>query len=72
MRWAVEIANNSPDSVLVSREGLRLGWEGVGPVTATELLERGMWARIEAGKNMREGVKSFVEKRKPKWVDSKL
>ncbi|POS68979.1 enoyl-CoA hydratase [Diaporthe helianthi] len=68
---AEEIAGNSPDSVIVSREGLKLGWE-VGPEMGTELVERGMFGRVDAGDNMREGVMSFVEKRKPVWRDSKL
>lgn len=71
VKIAEEIADNSPDSVIVSREGLKLGWE-VGPEMGTELLERGMFGRIDAGDNMREGVMSFVEKRKPVWRDSKL
>jgi enoyl-CoA hydratase/carnithine racemase len=72
VRVAEEIAGNSPDAVMVSREGLRLGWEGIGPELGTEVLERGMYGRIDAGENMREGVRSFVEKRKPVWKDSKL
>jgi enoyl-CoA hydratase/carnithine racemase len=38
----------------------------------TELLERGMYGRIDKGENMKEGVRSFVEKRKPVWKNSKL
>lgn len=71
VKFAEEIASNSPDSVIVSREGLKLGWE-VGPEMGTEVLERGMFGRIDAGDNMVEGVMSFVEKRKPVWTDSKL
>ncbi|KAK4130699.1 ClpP/crotonase [Trichocladium antarcticum] len=72
VRVAAEIAANSPDAVVVSREGLRLGWEGIGPEAGTEVLARGMYGRIDAGENMREGVRSFVEKRRPVWKDSKL
>lgn len=72
VRWAVEIAENSPDAVLVTREALRLGWEGIGPETATQVAERGLWRQIEDEENVREGLKSFLEKRKPKWVNSKL
>ncbi|KAL8391803.1 hypothetical protein RB595_002129 [Gaeumannomyces hyphopodioides] len=72
LRVAAEMAANSPDAVIVSREGLRLGWEGVGPEQAVELLARGMYGRIDGGENMQEGVRSFVEKRKPVWKDSKL
>jgi len=70
---AEEVARNSPDAVVVSKEGLRLGMEGgLGPERATEVLARGMYARIDKGENMREGVRSFVERRKAAWVDSKL
>ncbi|KAI0484835.1 enoyl-hydratase [Xylariaceae sp. FL0804] len=72
LKWAVKIAGNSPDSVIVSREGLKLGWEGVGPEQGTDVLIKGWYGRIEKGDNMVEGVKSFVERRKPVWKDSKL
>lgn len=72
LRWAGEIAGNSPDSVITSREGLRLGWEPLGPEVATDVLERGMYGRMDAGENMVEGVVAFVERREPRWRDSKL
>lgn len=72
LRVAEEIAGNSPDAVITSREGLRLGWEALGPQMGTEVLERGMYGRMDGGENMKEGVRSFVEKRKPVWKDSKL
>ncbi|KAH8659347.1 enoyl-CoA hydratase/carnithine racemase [Tricladium varicosporioides] len=70
--FAEAIAGNSPDSVIVSREGVKLGWEGVGAEEGTRLLMENWYSRIDKGVNMREGVASFVEKRKPKWVGSKL
>lgn len=72
LAWAAEVAGNSPDSVLATREGLRLGWEPLGPEVATEVVERGVYGRMEGAENMVEGVMSFVEKRKPLWRDSKL
>ncbi|KAI1817943.1 enoyl-hydratase [Poronia punctata] len=72
IKWAERIAGNSPDSVIVSREGLMLGWEGVGPCQGTDLVIKGLYGRIEKGDNMLEGVRSFVERRKPVWKDSKL
>jgi enoyl-CoA hydratase/carnithine racemase len=72
VRVAEELARNSPDSVIVTREGLRLGWEGVGPELGTEIVEKGIYARIDGAENMAEGVRSFVEKREPVWRDSKL
>ncbi|KAI1760752.1 enoyl-CoA hydratase/carnithine racemase [Hypoxylon sp. FL1150] len=72
VEWARRIAGNSPDAVVVSREGLKLGWEGVGPEVGTDVLLNGWYYRIDGGENMVEGVRSFVEKRKPVWKDSKL
>ncbi|EFX05824.1 enoyl-hydratase [Grosmannia clavigera kw1407] len=72
LELAQAVAANSPDAVIVSREGLRLGWESVGPQLGTELLERGLYGQIDRASNMREGLLSFVEKRAPVWTDSKL
>ena len=72
VRWAEDIASNSPDSVIVSRAGVKMGWEGCGVQEGTERLKEGVYGRIVGGENMREGVKAFVEKRGPRWVDSKL
>jgi enoyl-CoA hydratase/carnithine racemase len=66
------IAGNSPDSVIVSREGIKMGWEGVGAEEGTRLLAENWYVRMDKGENMKEGVRSFVEKRKPVWVPSKL
>ena len=72
LKWADRIAANSPDAVIVSREGVKLGFEGVSPEVATDILTKGWFARIEGAENMVEGVRSFVERRKPVWKDSKL
>ncbi|KAB5555087.1 ClpP/crotonase-like domain-containing protein [Coniochaeta sp. 2T2.1] len=72
VKVAEELAGNSPDAVIVSREGMRLGWEGVGPELGTEIVEKGMYGRMDGGENMKEGVRSFVERRAARWVDSKL
>ncbi|MCJ1478216.1 hypothetical protein MMC13_006892 [Lambiella insularis] len=72
IRWAEEIAGNSPDSVIVSREGIKMGWEGCGVQEGTERLGREWYSKMEGGENMVEGVMAFVEKRRPRWVDSKL
>ncbi|KAK2616325.1 hypothetical protein QQS21_000759 [Conoideocrella luteorostrata] len=72
LRWATDVACNSPDAVIVSREGLLGGWEDGDPRASTVKIERGLYRRIEGGENMKEGVLSFVEKRKAEWKDSKL
>ncbi|KAI0165939.1 enoyl-hydratase [Xylariaceae sp. FL1272] len=72
LAWAEKIAGNSPDAVIVTREALKMGWEPVGPQQSVDIINTGWYARIEKGDNMVEGVKSFVERRKPMWKNSKL
>jgi hypothetical protein len=66
------IAANSPDAVVVSREGVKMGWEGVGAEEGSRLLMEAWEKRLYEGENIKEGVRAFVEKREPRWVDSKL
>lgn len=66
------VSGNSPDSVVVSREGIKMGWEGVGAEEGSRLLGEVWFERLQRGENMREGVRAFVEKREPRWVPSKL
>lgn len=72
VKWAEEICNNSPDSVVTSKEGIELAWEGIGAEEGSQRLVEGLWKKMEGRENMKEGVRAFVEKRGPRWVDSKL
>ncbi|KAL9610555.1 MAG: hypothetical protein Q9167_004736 [Letrouitia subvulpina] len=72
LRLAGLVCGNSPDSVLVSKNGIDLGWEGIGVEEGTQRILAEGWTRMEGKENMKEGLKSFVGKRKPSWVDSKL
>lgn len=72
VKWAVEMAENSPDSVIVSRAGLLGGWDAVDPAKSTQDVENGIYRLLDGGENQKEGVESFVEKRMPVWKDSKL
>ena len=69
---ANEIGKYSPDSVVVSKEGVELGWEGIGVEEGSQRLIDGLWKKMEGGENMMEGIRAFVEKRNARWVDSKL
>jgi enoyl-CoA hydratase/carnithine racemase len=72
LEYAKMVADNSPDAVIVSREGIKMGWEGIGAEDGSRLLVEGWGKRLTEGENMKEGVRAFVEKRKPNWVGSKL
>ncbi|PNP43171.1 hypothetical protein TGAM01_v207827 [Trichoderma gamsii] len=72
LQWAIELANNSPDSVIVAREGLQAGWEAENPKQSTDRILAEVYPQMDGGDNMTEGLRAFVEKRKPIWKDSKL
>lgn len=72
LEFAAMIADNSPDSVIISREGLKLGLEAMSIADADRIYAAGWAQRINDGANMKEGLRAFREKRGPKWVDSKL
>ncbi|KAK2746640.1 hypothetical protein FQN57_002984 [Myotisia sp. PD_48] len=72
VQLAQEITANSPDAVIVTREGIKMGWEGVGADEATSLTLKQWSKKLNEGENLKEGVRAFVEKRKPRWVPSKL
>ncbi|EEH20785.2 hypothetical protein PABG_03016 [Paracoccidioides brasiliensis Pb03] len=66
------IASMSPDSVIVTRAGIRQAWETSSVEHATFLTGEAYAADLMAGENAKEGILAFKEKRLPKWVPSKL
>ncbi|KAL3953987.1 hypothetical protein ACCO45_011943 [Purpureocillium lilacinum] len=50
LRWAATMAAEcSPDSVIVSREGLLGGWEAEDPQASTRRVEAGVYRRMDGG-----------------------
>lgn len=72
VRYASAIAENSPDSIICTRAGLRQGWETASVVEATKITGTKEWAELQRGDNIVEGLKAFKEKRQPVWLPPKL
>lgn len=72
VEMASKIAGMSPDSVVVTRSGLREAWETASVERAVQVTE-GVWGeRLMRGENVREGMRAFAERREPVWKASKL
>ncbi|KAH7123203.1 ClpP/crotonase-like domain-containing protein [Dactylonectria macrodidyma] len=72
IEYAKMIAGNSPDAIIVTREGLKLGWESLGVADASQIFLEGWSNRIYDGHNKQEGLDAFSQVRAPCWKDSKL
>ena len=66
------IASLSPDSVIVSRQGLREAWDEGSVERATQKTGTRWREWLMNGENAREGMTAFAEKRKPNWKASRL
>ncbi|KAL1836790.1 hypothetical protein VTJ49DRAFT_4647 [Mycothermus thermophilus] len=69
---AKDMCRNSPDALMVGRRGVRMAWEDGHVESAVEALERDWYPLLMKGENFAEGLRAFVEKREPRWKDSKL
>ncbi|KAJ5288880.1 ClpP/crotonase [Penicillium angulare] len=72
LQLATEICKNSPDALIVGRLGVRLSWEAGSAEDAVTTLAEQWYPRLYAGANFAEGIRAFVEKRSPNWINSKL
>ncbi|KAI4277234.1 MAG: hypothetical protein LQ337_001948 [Flavoplaca oasis] len=77
VRRAIEVAEiitgNSPDSVMISKYGIELGWAGIGVEDGSASVTQVMKDQgVDGGENMKEGIRAFVERRRARWVNSKL
>jgi len=72
VKMAALIAGMSPDSVIVSRLGIREAWNTASVDEATQISLDAFGHKLFTGQNLQEGLLAFQEKREPKWVPSKL
>ena len=67
IRMASLIASMSPDSVVVSRQGLREAWDEASVERAIQKTEKRWSEWLMGGENAMEGMKAFAERRPPRW-----
>lgn len=72
VRVAQDMCKNSPDALIIGRLGVRMSWEDGSVEGAVTALADEWYPRLMGGSNFAEGIQAFVEKRPPKWLDSKL
>ncbi|CAG8466349.1 16076_t:CDS:2 [Acaulospora colombiana] len=73
LKYATRIVSNSPDAVQISKLAILLSLESASLTEANRKnstsKETKAWMN---GENVKEGLRAFVEKRSPKWKNSKL
>ena len=69
---AKQVADMSPDAIVISRAGLRETWETASVERAAQLVQDRYAKGLLEGENLRIGLMAFVTKEKPQWVPSKL
>lgn len=69
---ASRVASLSPDSIVVTRHGLRQSWEDGSVERASQETELRYGMALREGDNLAIGLRAFADKKDPKWVPSKL
>ena len=72
VQLAQEMCKNSPDALIVGRQGIRLSWETGSVEEAVTILADEPYSKLMKGPNFKEGIRAFAEKRAPQWTNSKL
>lgn len=72
VKLALEVCECSPDSVIVSRAGVRETWENASVERAGQLTAERFQDRLLGGENIKIGLTAFAQKKSPEWVASKL
>lgn len=69
---ASQIADLSPDAIIVTRSGLREALETGSVERASQLTADKYGKALAEGENIMIGLTAFAQKKKPQWVPSKL
>jgi enoyl-CoA hydratase/carnithine racemase len=69
---ASRVASLSPDSIIVTRSGLREALEQASVERASQETEQRYGHALRDGDNLAIGLRAFADKKQPKWVPSKL
>ncbi|KDE05425.1 hypothetical protein MVLG_04220 [Microbotryum lychnidis-dioicae p1A1 Lamole] len=70
LEWASKVVECSPDAVQVTKEQINLTKNGVGILDVVKRsLDTELAQATYVGENMKEGLRSFAEKRAPRWND---
>ena len=69
---ASRVASLSPDSIIVTRSGLREALEQASVERASQETEQRYGHALRDGDNIAIGLRAFADKKQPKWVPSKL
>ncbi|KAG9240950.1 enoyl-CoA hydratase-like protein [Calycina marina] len=69
---ALKVAGLSPDSVVVTRHGLREAWETGSVERATQRTSERFDRQLFEGENMKIGIRAFAMKKEPEWLPSKI
>lgn len=69
---ASQIADLSPDAIIVTRSGLREALETGSVERASQITAEKYGKALAEGDNMMIGLMAFAQKKKPQWVPSKL
>lgn len=69
---AEKMSELSPDAIIVTRHGLRESWELASVERASQSTDNRYGRALKEGQNLKIGLRAFREKKKPRWVASKL
>lgn len=69
---AEQVADMSPDAIIMSRAGLREAWETASVERAAQITDERYMKQLLEGDNVKLGIMAFISKEKPQWVPSKM